>query len=691
MRYFIGLSCEEYKNYNNIYYCHNDLFLIKDTLVEFCDYSLDNCYCSMIYLDADDSNSEYWYKMINKVSSKMTRYDTILFYFAGHGMVIDGDGYFLLPNSRPGKEKETALSLKKINTLLKQSKGNSFSIIDACHSGIDARDGFGSALIENLFNKSWATLAACSENECSFPDKIKEQGIFTYNISEAIKEWKKEQKITFEELKLKVGKLMDKWCKQEGKEQHPTLNASVVGIQEFAIRNSKIAPYEVTVQNEEKRELQNEIVVVNNSVPTLWAAAEGISLPKKTEMKEILSLNTQLREKEINSIYGLYKTDEFEFASETMWSRAILILRDRVLSLGVDFVGEMVGLDNHKYIQELPAFEVINLAVELGFINSTGKLRLSQANELVQHYKERDVNDEMPQNESDSVIRACIQYILGCESTEITIEFGDFRTSLKHELFEKQPNRLDMMINSPYFYKKTTIRTLINLIASTDGAEYETVSSNFSTIVEAVWDGLSSDDRYFIGITYSKYANKGEQKYIYTFKNALEKVHGFDYVPENLRSLSFIQAAKNIKQLHYEFNNFYTEPEAVMTLEKLGNQIPKPAIKESVSACIMVILGNYYGSSDDAYSPAHKVLNKLDKASWEYYINECLGYDDGVLDKIITGDRRTTQWCKLVIDYKLNNLNVNYIKMKDLLDVSSKNDRKNAKVIASYIKKKYSK
>jgi hypothetical protein len=77
------------------------------------------------------------------------------------------------------------------------------------------------------------------------------------------------------------------------------------------------------------------------------------------------------------------------------------------------------------------------LAAELGFINDTGKMRLSQANELVQHYKGRGVDEDMPQNESDTVIRACIQYILGYDSSNINVEYGDFRNSLKYELFEK--------------------------------------------------------------------------------------------------------------------------------------------------------------------------------------------------------------------------------------------------------------
>ncbi|MBQ9989696.1 MAG: hypothetical protein IJP31_01950 [Lachnospiraceae bacterium] len=61
-------------------------------------------------------------------------------------------------------------------------------------------------------------------------------------------------------------------------------------------------------------------------------------------------------------------------ASEFVWERAIHILRDRVLSLGLEFVGEMVGLNDLNYIRELPVSGVINLASELGFINSAAKI-----------------------------------------------------------------------------------------------------------------------------------------------------------------------------------------------------------------------------------------------------------------------------------------------------------------------------
>lgn len=690
MRYFLGVSCEEYKHYDNISFCHNDLFLLQETLRCFCDYSKENIIFEMVYLDAEESSSEYWYNELEKICRKSTQYDTILFYFAGHGTILGDDAFFLLPNSVPGDEIDTALSLSKINLILKTAKANSFKIIDACHSGMDVRGDIKAGFISKIMDKSWATLASCSEKEYSYPDTQKEQGIFTYFISEAIKKWEKETQITIEELKIVVANMMDNWCQDNGLVQHPTLNASIVGIQSIAVRNATMAEYEIVVseEKEEKYDMKNEVQIVHTELPALWTAASGVQLPKKADVNAVLSYNVQLREKEIKGICGLYQGDNFEFASEAIWERSIIILRERVLALGLEFVGEMVGLDNIEYVKELPAFEVINLAAELGFINDTGKMRLSQANELVQHYKGRGVDEDMPQNESDTVIRACIQYILGYDSSNINVEYGDFRNSLKYELFEKNGTKMEMLANSPYFYKKTTIRTLINLLSSTEGAEFETVSANFISIVECIWESLSSDDRYFVGMTYSKYANKGNKIYIQIFKSALERVHGFDYVPENLRSLSFIQAAKHIKSVHHAFNNFYNEPGAVDKLERLGNQIPKPAIKECVSACLMVVLGNAYGRSDRGVYSVYQVLNKLDKMAWNYYLNNCLPFDGDVLEKIKAGDHRTLHWCELVNQYNLNEMNIQDRNMQEMMRYSAKNDRNNTKAIAGqYLKK----
>ena len=688
MRYFIGISCEEYTDFDNISCCHADLMLLSDTLSNYCDYERKNIICEPLYCGSEYNDPEYWYRKIEEIVEKATNEDTILFYFAGHGMRTSSDAFFLLSDSKCGKENKTAISLHRIKEVLNKARCSTFLILDACHSGADVRDYCAFGIEKTSLDKSWATLASCSEQERSFSDSSIEQGIFTYCVSDAIKNWEKEKEITIEGLKIAVADSMEKWCEKNGKKQHPTLNGSVVGIQSLAVRNDKKLPSEIVrVEKQGVKSVNTDIVIEKNNMPVLWTASSGVSLPKSDEVAKVLSYNIQLKEKEIKCVTNNYVDENFEMASEFVWERTIKILRDRVLSLGVEFVGEMIGFNNNAYIRELPAFEVINLASELGFIDSTGKMRLSQADEIVKHYRERDIKEEMPKNESDTVIRACIQYVLGIATTGATMEFGNFRDSLKHELFEKQQERLVLLEGSPYFYKRTTVRALINLLATTEGAEYEIVALNFCKIIEMVWDDLSSDDKYFIGTTYSQYVSAGKENLILTFKSALQRVHGFDYVPENLRSISFVQAAKNIKRVHHEIDNFYNEPDAVHRLEILGTTIPRPALKEAISACIVVYLGNAYGTSNDAMPFVDKVFDKVNKDAWGYYINGCLAFDEDVMAKISCGDRRTDRWCNFVKQNNFNEIEIRDKYIKELIVYSTENDIKNVKVVAMKIRK----
>lgn len=672
-RYAIILSCEEYKNrlvYPPTAYCHSDAILIEQTLREYCDYTQENIMLNLLFEGLEEAIPAAILTEIEKVLKKSEEGDTVLFYFAGHGVVENNEAYLILPDTDPKNLNDTALSLKKVSSILSNNNRCNIRIFDACHSGYDTR-GVGRSSNSSLFRDiaikdGWATFSACDGEGVSYPDVKLEQGIFTYYICETIREWDKNEEIIIEELKIRVCNKMEKWCVENKKVQVPMLNASIQGNISIAVRNKKITANEVVIEMKDAGEKEEKVMdgVIESALATqvqtnaLWATPNGLNLPKVGSGDSLLSVGTQLRKKEIKDCYEVYQLQKFEMVAETIWNRAIGVLRERVLGFGENFVSEMVGISDLRYIRELPAFEVINIATELGFINKTGRMRLMQSNEIVQHYMSRDIEDEMPQNEVDTVIRASIQYILGYDDAHLRFEYSDFRESLKINLIENTPETLEMLRNSPYFYRKTTVRTLINLMKETQAGEFDIVVSNMLTILVAIWDNLLSDEKYFIGVTYAQYANTGEIKYIKPLKSILLKVHGFDYVPENLRSFTFEEAAKRVIEAHNGMNNFYTEPVAIRKLEKLGSVIPKPALKTVISATLRIKLGNFYGRSWGAQEDANKILKKIQKEDWRYYLEQCLPYDEDVLWKIGADDERTEYWIEIVNTYKLNEIEI---------------------------------
>lgn len=99
----------------------------------------------------------------------------------------------------------------------------------------------------------------------------------------------------------------------------------------------------------------------------------------------------------------------------------------------------------------------------------------------------------------------------------------------------------------------------------------------------------------------------------------------------------------------------------------MGTKIPKPAIKECISATLMVLLGNAYGRSFEAIEPAEDILQKLSQSDWIYYIEQCLPHDEEVLQKISSGGARVERWCNIVKEFVLNPLSIKILKYKSLL------------------------
>lgn len=189
-RFAILIGCEEYTNFSNICFCHADVELIRSTLTEYCDYQDRNVEVITQYKGCDDT-PEVIYRKLAELINRAEQEDTVLFYFAGHGAKEGENGYLLLADSSARDYGATALDLREINKLLRDKKINGIIILDACHSGINARNVFSSLVMDKMNDTGCITLASCSDNQESNPYPEQEQGVFTYYLCEEIKNTEK--------------------------------------------------------------------------------------------------------------------------------------------------------------------------------------------------------------------------------------------------------------------------------------------------------------------------------------------------------------------------------------------------------------------------------------------------------------------------------------------------------------------
>lgn len=133
--------------------------------------------------------------------------DTLVFYFAGHGVSMDSET-FLLTEEADQRSKNTlmvsSLPGKVLNQLLKDTGAqNTLVLLDACRNDPTAgRGDVNNTLNETLarglvfkpapaaaagLERNTATVFACSEGERSWEWSDKQHGFFTYYLAEALR------------------------------------------------------------------------------------------------------------------------------------------------------------------------------------------------------------------------------------------------------------------------------------------------------------------------------------------------------------------------------------------------------------------------------------------------------------------------------------------------------------------------
>ena len=237
------------------------------------------------------------------------------------------------------------------------------------------------------------------------------------------------------------------------------------------------------------------------------------------------------------------------------------------------------------------------------------------------------------------IIKSSVQYILGEADISIAIEFSQFRERLLNENLSLKDPQVEQLINSPLFYLRTVMSILLASIKNDKGAKLEHSLANLNLLIENIWNNLGENDKWNIGTAYRDVTAAGNTIASSGLKNALLKVGGFDFVPENLRSVTFKKAAAAVIETHFEFNNFYNEPSVVRKLASLGSTIPLPALIDCFQAYLAVYLGNSYGVSHVAAQIAKEKLSEITRERWYYYFEKVIQDDDIVLSKI-SGSRR---------------------------------------------------
>ena len=363
-----------------------------------------------------------------------------------------------------------------------------------------------------------------------------------------------------------------------------------------------------------------------NTAMTLWRPDGRNLVPRHARTPKTIARHAaQLSKRERRQIVAAFDAEHYEMGLNFLWLRTITALKRELATVGLGLLGEMlgrVGVSEDDDVEDLlTARDAIRLAEELGVVTSTEALRLRHTHEIVTHFNQLAIEDgdgeEMEDSEAITSLKACVNAVLAKPKVEVARKFVEFREALESESFASDEDRIDQLLSSPYFFLKLTIGILMNSAKNSTGAKLEHCLANTNVVIPRLWSKLQEAEKWQVGRTYAEVYSEGKKTSASGLKQALMKVQGFDFVPENLRSDTFVKAAEAILRAHDGMNNFHNEPSPTRNLAQLGTSIPIPALPVCMSALLSVVLGNEYGVSWAALPIASNILLGLGRGQME--------------------------------------------------------------------------
>jgi len=185
----IIIGINSYLDCSNLNYCVRDSDQIKNFLEDKKYHPNQDVHTMLLNDESEDKKKPTKaniLKNLNIVIQQANSNDTILFFFAGHGLEINGEPTLLPSDYRIGIS-DSGIKIEDLKNLMNSSKASfKFLILDSCHSGAvegrEVKNFMGRVTLKAIdeIPKGFAILSACDINQISYEDNEYKHGVFTY-------------------------------------------------------------------------------------------------------------------------------------------------------------------------------------------------------------------------------------------------------------------------------------------------------------------------------------------------------------------------------------------------------------------------------------------------------------------------------------------------------------------------------
>ncbi len=191
-KYAVLIGINDYhESLGPLNYCVQDVKLMKQTLVEACEFPEENI---LVLTDDQPEDRKPTYGNIHSWLASWLSHpekgDLVFVYFAGHGRELEGTAFLAPKDTTLDSLPVAGISVKAVREQMERSAAaQKVLVLDACHSGA----GRDVATMSADFKEELAegegiyTIASCDKDQISYEWPEQNQGVFSYYLSQALK------------------------------------------------------------------------------------------------------------------------------------------------------------------------------------------------------------------------------------------------------------------------------------------------------------------------------------------------------------------------------------------------------------------------------------------------------------------------------------------------------------------------
>jgi len=322
----------------------------------------------------------------------------------------------------------------------------------------------------------------------------------------------------------------------------------------------------------------------------------------------------------------------FDSALNYIWNETIENLREKVGLFDLEFFKSTVKDEDKK--KKILSIENLNLIDEwdlvkgchlTGIISDIGYKHLDYIREMRNWASAAHPNHaSLTGMQLCAWLQTCIIEVIGKEPSLPAIEAKRLLQNLRNNVLSSDDvtpigNALQ---KSPVDIVTSIFRTIFGMFC--DPSTKVETKNNIRLIAKDIWSVLPENSKKEAGVKYANWAVNADLPRRNLAREFLEQVNALSYLPKDTLCAEMAETIDNLLRAHYGFNNFHNEPPYAKMLRKLvpeNGAIPSETRFEYVKTLCLCMVGNAYGTSNEAYPIYIELFNKFTDQEIKIYVS----------------------------------------------------------------------